>query len=598
MRLKRTVNDYYGKLSYRGKFGIIFNILFGGIVVFSILMAVYFANLLTDEIYQKNREKLVFVTEQIENDFNVIEEIVGDIHQNSIIQEALMKSADPLVGTIPSWTAQSLANTEINWLLSGQNNVSKMVLLNGRGENISKAIFDKEDTFSGRSLSQIMELVTGEIRQGRWIFQKDLQQALYVQNIFNVKQMKMEKIGTLLLFVNTSFIASVVEEADVLQDGDYFYLKDGGALFGTSGKEDDESRKLIDLAEAQNQDQEGISFVSNAFVKYFVFSKRIETKGTSFRIFYFLKNNQVIVRVISTLVLILAILILFILISYLLVNRYVDRLISPINKLVLTMKRFSGESDLKTLQEVEQPLASVARNDEIGELYGSFHVLIGEIEELVINDYQSKILARDMEFKYLQAQLDPHFLYNTLNSINGLAIEEGNFAISEMVTALAKLLRKRLETQDRFETVAEELQIVQAYVKIQSVRFANRLIYQESIADDVLSMMIPQLIIQPLIENAVKYGVEKVHRPVTINRSIKQESDKLVIIITDDGPGFDPNSDHSKKSTGLGLNNIRERIKLIYGASGSLDIRSVAHQQTQITITLPIQKERFRDEVI
>lgn len=598
MKQRKHINDYYSNLSYRGKFRIIFNILLCCIFVFCTAMAVYFANLLTDEIYEKNRERLIFLTNKIENDFTNIEDITTDIHQNSIIQDALVKSADPDVDITTSWNAQVLANSEINWLLSVQKDISKMILLNNEGENVSKTVFNKNDLFNNQSLEEILRGRSGEEKRGRWIFQNDLSQALYIQNIFNVKQMSMEKIGTMILFVNTSFISSLVEEADILSSDDYFYLQDSNGLYSTSSEATRLSQKMIDLVEKQKRNSDELSFVSNNFGKYLVFSKEFETNNSSFRIFYFLKNNQVITKVVSTLILILFILILFVSLSYLLVNRHIDRLIKPINRLVLTMKRFGGENDLKSLQEVDQPLASVIRNDEIGELYSSFHALVSQIEELVIKDYQSKLLAQDMEFKYLQAQLDPHFLYNTLNSINGLAIEEGNFDISEMVTSLAKLLRKRLEVHNRFESVNEELQIVRAYIKIQSVRFSSRLIYEEDVESEVRSLMIPQLIIQPLVENAMKYAVEKVNRPVTIRLSIKRIESNLEIRVVDNGPGFDPNSEVSKKSTGLGMNNIRERIKLIYAEIGSLTITSVADYKTEIVIILPIQEGESEHETI
>lgn len=217
--------------------------------------------------------------------------------------------------------------------------------------------------------------------------------------------------------------------------------------------------------------------------------------------------------------------------------------------------------------------------------------MIHQIEELVINDYQSKLLTKEMEYKFLQAQLDPHFLYNTLNSINWMALGKGETEISEMVTSLAFLFRNKLDSGDSFWSLQEEMEVIQAYLNIQSNRFDTRLIFKSDIQDDAFRFRMLKLIIQPLIENAVKYGVEKVNRPVTILLKIVVQETTIKIAVSDDGPGFEKSKDSTNHSTGLGLENIRSRIQLVYGKKATLSIHSKAYDNTTVTILLPKEIE-------
>ena len=198
-----------------------------------------------------------------------------------------------------------------------------------------------------------------------------------------------------------------------------------------------------------------------------------------------------------------------------------------------------------------------------------------------------------MEYRFLQAQLNPHFMYNTLNSINWLAIKNKDKDTSMMVTSLAILLRSKLNLEKDYHTVREEMAIVEAYLTIQKVRFKSRLIFHSDIDRRTYQFLIPKLIIQPLIENAIKYGLEKQEEAIHIELMITEQEDQFQIVVSDDGPGFQENSSHHQ-STGIGLENISTRLKLLYQGETSLTISSVPHLQTAITIK--INKEVLESE--
>lgn len=584
-KIKSRAVDYYESLSYQGKFRLIFNFLFVGILVLVGVITLVYSNMLSDEIYEKHQEKLTYLSQRIENEFNSIESLITEIHQSTAIQASLLTTNSENIISKEYASAQSDGAKEMTWLLADKINITRALLLNNQNRNLTSSIYYPNNFFDGFSLEEILDKLPQDSKQGKWFFKKDLSQGLFIQNIFNTKWMTLDRIGILVVFVNTNFIQTAIEEVDYFRDEDFYFLEYEGHYL--SSVEEDYFSNLTTIQDRVSKEQhQQFHFATTANRKYFLYPRLIRTNTSEFTIYYFLLNNQVIKKVIQMMLVFMGILLLFMGGGYILTHRYLRKLLDPINLLVIAMQRFKGESDLQNLRQ----LADLSkRKDEIGLLYGSFQRLISEIQDLVIKDYKSKLLVSEMEYRFLQAQLDPHFLYNTLNSINWLAINKGDWEISEMVTALSKLLRKKLDNTREFVAIQEELELIQAYIKIQSVRYDERLVYKEEIAKDLIRAQIPQLIIQPLIENAIKYAVERLDRPVTILLVVRREGEKLIITVTDDGPGFDIDSTNRKESTGLGIINIKNRLKMLYGNQSSFLVDSTLNVKTKITIELPLK---------
>nr|WP_245249263.1 histidine kinase [Vagococcus allomyrinae] len=214
--------------------------------------------------------------------------------------------------------------------------------------------------------------------------------------------------------------------------------------------------------------------------------------------------------------------------------------------------------------------------------------MIEEIDQLISQNYQAKILAQEIEFKALQAQLDPHFLYNTLDSINWLALNKEETEISQMVTSLAFLFKKKIDNSSTTTTIEDELDLINAYIAIQSIRFQHRFTFVPVILIDDLSQVIPKLIIQPLIENSFKYAVEKMSTPCLIQLKIFEKADCLIISVSDNGPGFSDHHLDLDANHGIGLKNIAARLTVKYQLETPLTIHSSPFNQTEVTLTIPL----------
>ena len=192
----------------------------------------------------------------------------------------------------------------------------------------------------------------------------------------------------------------------------------------------------------------------------------------------------------------------------------------------------------------------------------------------------------------LQAQINPHFLYNTLNSINWMIRGNKNDEAAEMTVALGVILRSAL-SKEQFFTLEEELDILKRYIIIQEFRYRKRAVFHVS-SHVSGSYLIPHMTIQPLVENSIYHGVEKMLTPCTISVSLREEINRIRIQVSDDGPGMTADELQAartfsieSKEHGIGLKNIYERLKMAFDQEAEFDISSSLGKGTTVTIRIP-----------
>lgn len=580
--MKDRIISYYQNLSYQRKLKILFNIVIVCVTFLVLVIGGICISVMAGEIYARNQEKLLIATHDIKAELNHIENIITEIHQNKTIQENLISSAED-----NKYFGYNGIGSELNWILVDQDNVTNVIILNNDHEYLYGSVYDKNNFFQGKSLKETVELIPEQSKQGIWLFDQNLREGLYIHNIYSTRDNRLKKVGTVLIVVNMSFIQEVFDGTGIFTGEDFFVMEQNGKIYTTNSEKYEESIEFV-KENQRNSSRNGYSFCYLNDHNYFMLRTTLQSGSTEFECYYFLLNRQIIKRVIWVAFIFIVVIIGMLILGNRLINRYLEKLISPMNDLAQTMSQFREECDLEKLKNIQISNNAITSRDEIGILYESFDTLIRQIEELVINDYKSKLLNQEMEYKFLQAQLNPHFLYNTLNSMNFMALSRGDTELSEIITSLAFLLRKKLDDKNQFDTIQEEIEIVDAYIKIQKLRFKNRLTFESNVENEAKSCRVPQLIIQPLVENAVKYGVEKVNRPMVIQLKIYLQEEDLYIKVMDNGPGFEKTTgEQSGKSTGIGLKNISKRLQVLYGEKAELSVNSIADEQTVVSIRLP-----------
>ena len=208
---------------------------------------------------------------------------------------------------------------------------------------------------------------------------------------------------------------------------------------------------------------------------------------------------------------------------------------------------------------------------------------------------RSTALANQAQLSMLRYQLNPHFLFNTLNAISTLVLAKATQQANEMLTKLSKFLRYSLDHSplDRV-TLAHELETSQLYLDIEKVRFADRLRLQFDIGADVGEAQVPTLLLQPIIENSIKHGISRAEDGGTIAIvAKKEEGDRLLIEITDDGPGVSDKEISGQvfqPSKGVGISNIRNRLQEIYGENHELRFTNAEPHGLKVTVLIPYER--------
>jgi two-component system LytT family sensor kinase len=195
----------------------------------------------------------------------------------------------------------------------------------------------------------------------------------------------------------------------------------------------------------------------------------------------------------------------------------------------------------------------------------------------------------------LQRQINPHFLFNTLNSITSLVRSQPELA-REMIVKLANILRVLLKDREAFLPLREELQFTDDYLDIEVVRFGNKLKVVKEIAGDTLDIVVPGMLLQPLIENSIKHGLEpRISGGTVTLRSRITEEGRLMVEVEDDGVGIGPERNDAslmsglvRPGTGIGVRNVRERMEVLYGHLATVEINSRPGRGTKVTLLMPI----------
>ncbi|TYP73364.1 sensor histidine kinase [Paenibacillus methanolicus] len=249
----------------------------------------------------------------------------------------------------------------------------------------------------------------------------------------------------------------------------------------------------------------------------------------------------------------------------------------------------------------------VQSKDEIGTLAASFNSMVATIRELIQQNYHIEIRQKEAELYALQSQINPHFMYNTLETISMAVEEDEKETVVEMVSLLGRMLRFSVSNKSKFVTITQEVQHVRDYLTIQKFRFEDRLSFD--IAESVPSqageaLYTPNFVLQPIVENAIKYGLEArkgVDIRITVSEEFSARSGKqdLVFRIRDNGPGITAGrlaqleqaireDAWSGKDSGFGLSNVNARIVLLHGQDYGVQLHSIEGIGTEVAVRIPV----------
>lgn len=236
--------------------------------------------------------------------------------------------------------------------------------------------------------------------------------------------------------------------------------------------------------------------------------------------------------------------------------------------------------------------------DEINKLGQTFNNMLEQIQMLLDKVYEEEEEKRQAQLKIVQEQFKPHFLYNTLDTINWMARDYGADDVVKLVDALTDMFRISLSKGKDYIKISEELKYISSYLYIQKIRYSEKVTYEITADDDCMDVVIPKLILQPLVENAIYHGVKLKRTPGHLYIRVEKDNDRVALSVEDDGKGMDKEQLHAlsemlqssekpRENDSFGLFYVKERLRLKYGSNYEIKAFSKVDEGTKIVLCIP-----------
>jgi two-component system sensor histidine kinase YesM len=400
-----------------------------------------------------------------------------------------------------------------------------------------------------------------------------------------------QTIGTTFFYIHHEIIADIIKE--IAGDKGYSFILDGSGTIVAHQKSEYAGYHVLDTSQFMIDQDSGYRVETIDGEKSLVSVKKLVNLTASYgfdwhvisvesysALFSDLDNLKIVIIGIS-----LAILVLTIAFSVILSRK----MIAPLATLREEIVNFDPIKPKRLVTRIDE-------NDEMFQLEKSYEDMTVRIHDLMEKNKEDSDYQRKLELDSLQMQINPHFLYNTLDAIAWMAKIKKEDDIEHLVMTLARFFRLSLHKGDKFISVSEEIELVKCFVEIEIVRFPDRFDVTYDISKEAESCEILKLLVQPLVENAIKHGLAPLRRKGHIDINASVQGNDLLIAIDDDGIGFVPSPDllikdeKNKDANGYGLKNVNDRIRLEYGEEYGLTVTSSLGQGTKALIRLAARR--------
>lgn len=405
-----------------------------------------------------------------------------------------------------------------------------------------------------------------------------------------------EKVGFINGSVNLDKISEIVHNIDI-HNGFAWIMNKNTDIYSTNKEKLNskyislnELNKIVKESKTNNSGSVAIKNIHNKNSTVF-FSSVPYTEDWLLCIM--LENSQIHEQTNKIINLIIWVGIILLLAATLLAIIISGSIVKPIHRLKNNMLEVS-DGNLESYYEIKN-------NDEISILGQVFNKMLTDIKRLIDRVYQVEKQKRSAELRVLQSQINPHFLYNTLDTIQWKALEYDAFEVADMINYLSGFFRISLSDGKEFITISDELEHVKNYLEIQKIRYKDKISYSINVCNSVEQYLVPKLIVQPLVENSIYHGLKLQQQKGMINVSVFSEHGFLFIKVLDNGLGMNneklialrKNLSESIETDHYGLYNINERLKLAFGEKYSIEIKSKFKIGTEVLLKIPLISEGF-----
>lgn len=540
-----------------------------------------------EELYRTNANSLNHVTTYLESEMQIIQSISDSMIGDQTIQDNLVFLAEN-----PYSNRRSLARRDIYQQLYSyiyrSSYIKSINIILSDGTNICMGSSDDILRFDLKELDGTLSSLKGKATWASGMEPGD--DTVCARQILKLKYLSLRKLAGLYITVDMEdMIEDGLRSAGSLAENSNFILMSGQKrIYPAAPYHDEYSRQII----ADNRQEENTYIISTLDnKKEFIISGHVPYVGWDY--IYFRDYDPLFSRIRLVTLQILIFTVCIILATAVFVNLIFRHIFRHLDYLIEKIQRFgSGESPAGNVKYYDYE----NRQDEIGQLHRSFDQMTHSVKVLRDENYDKQLLLRDSTIKMLQQQINPHFLYNTLDTINWMAQKYGADDISIMVRSLGNLFRASIAGQQDIISLADELEVLDNYIRIQEIRFKDRLRFELEMPKNTSHIFVPKLCIQPLVENALKHSMEDTDEMCTIRVIIREMENDYQIKVANTGSRFEPdllqkieNREIEPQGSGVGLVNINSRLKLLYGNHYGLKFYN---EDGMAVVTLSIPKEQ------
>ena len=580
-RINLDLLSHYKNLKIKYKLIVFISIIMIVCLLFIIVGFQYAFTSYDEQIYRKSSQVLIMSSNRIEDELKRIEEVTYKVLTDQGIQNSLIKTKTD-VTKYEQYQIERQIWEKLTYYVGSEKYIESIYLFDLNGTEYRAG--------GGKSaeLKKYMGTIIRKAEEGNgsnvWLSLDASENSIVsTRQLKTYENLSLDKLGTIVIHVN---LDEIINELPRVWDGEEgFIMISKGEKFFYTEKAFPHLEKL-DFTINKKQGYQIQNIYGRSF--FVTHSKSPYENWTYWNVIPF---GSMFAKVTSIKFIVLFLFLTIFSVSIYMVIRFSKRITIPIENLVAVSKNVQ-QGDFKVVDSI----TFSQYQDEVGILHNNFFIMLERINELIKENYEKQLLIKDTEFKALQSQINPHFLYNTLESINWLAKTNGQQQISKMVESLGYLLRNAISLKEDVITLQEELEMVKHYVTIQKFRFEERLEFLLLIDEEVQQCVLPKLVIQPLVENAIHYALEMMIETCQITVTAHRKGDNLEILVEDNGIGIDEQRLDLLKAgklktqgNGIGLVNIEARIKFVFGDEYGLSITSERKKGTKVRLVIPYQ---------
>lgn len=541
-----------------------------------------------EELYKTNANSLNHVTTYLESEMQTVETITDSLVGDQTIQSNLT-----FLSENPYSNRRALARRDIYQQLYSyiyrSSYIKSINIILEDGTNICMGSSDDILKFDVKELSKSLDSL-----KGGSIWSSSIEagpDTVCARQILKLRYLSLKRLGELYITVNMDKMIEdgLTNSGSFSENSNFILMSRGKRIYPSKPFYDELSLQLI---EEIKQQENAYTIATLDGKKEFIISGHIPYAKWDY--LYFRDYDPLFygIRLISMQIFLFTFCI--ITVTAVWVNVIFRHIFRHLDYLIEKIKCFgSGEVPDYNIKLYDYE----NRQDEIGQLHRSFDEMTHSVKVLRDENYDKQLLVRDSTIKMLQQQINPHFLYNTLDTINWMAQKYGADDISVMVRSLGNLFRASIADQKDIIPLSEELKVLYDYIRIQEIRFKDRLNFELDTPEKISQIFVPKLCIQPLVENALKHAMEDTDELCRIRVSIQEMEQDYQIQVSNTGSQFEEdllekiaNKEITPQGSGVGLLNINSRLKLLYGDNYGLKFYNKGGKAV-VMLSIPKEQE-------